>query len=421
MISNYKFTENAFLPKTVTIPLVQDKDSICNPVIKPGEVVREGQLIAKSELSEIHSPVPGTVTDIHPVRCPNGKIEKAIIIKTQGSFDYLGKKLNEEKWESLSPASIEQKLSEKGILNTFSCTKPEALTDQIKKILRNRTRTIVVRLFDEDTLRISDSLMTKFYFDKIKTGAAILAKTIDADGILYVLSAKDLKEMELENNEKQGIYYLGTKIKKYTTGFKREIISLFDKTLKKSCKLSISRKDIFIDSYTLIDIYNAVVYGLPVLTRTINIAGNCLSASCFLNVRLGFTLKELIIQLGGFIKPPKTIIINGRICGNAVTSLDIPITKYVKSVEFLSKSYMTDSQVYSCVKCGLCRNKCPVRLAPDILYEYVLKKTDIPQAFLNTATMCINCGICNTYCQSRIPLCQTITMIKYKTEQNNGK
>ena len=417
MISNYKFTENAFLPKTVTIPLVQEKDSICVPVIKPGEQVKEGQLIAHSDYSDIHSPIPGTVTDITPVRCPDGKIEKAIIIQTHGSFTYLGKKLTEEKWESLSPASIEKNLSSKGIINTFSCSKPISLTDQIKKILRNKTRAIVVRLFDEDTFRISDQLMTQFYFEKVYTGAKILAKAIEADGIVFVLSYKDIKNLNLENDEKQNIYYLGTKINKYTNGFKRELISLFDKTIKKTCRFSVTRKDIFIDSYTLLDIYNAVVSDLPVLSRCVHFTGNCLTASCFLNVRIGFTLKDLIIQFGGFIKQPGSIIINGKIVGNALTSLDVPITKYVKSVEFFSKANLTDSQVYSCVKCGVCRNSCPVHIAPDVLFEYVLKKTDIPQAFLQMSTLCINCGICNTVCQARIPLCQTITMIKYKTEQ----
>ena len=61
MIQNYKYTQNAFLPKIVTIPLVQEKNIHCKPVIKIGEIVQEGQVIASSEFSSIHSPVPGTI------------------------------------------------------------------------------------------------------------------------------------------------------------------------------------------------------------------------------------------------------------------------------------------------------------------------------------------------------------------------
>ena len=419
MIHSYKYTENAFLPKTVTIPLVQERDVYCKPVIKIGEEVEEGQVIASSDVSVIHSPIPGTVRDSCSINCPDGKIEKALVIDMHGSFSYLGKKHEQVEWRSLSPASIEQKLSDKGIVNIFSCTKSVPLTEQIKVFIRKKTKTIVVRLFDEDTKRITDSLMTQFYFDQITEGAKILAKTTEADGIVFVLSNKDIKARKLENDEKQNIYYLGLDIKKYTNGFKHGIINSFNKSMSKSCPLTVTRNDFFIDSYTLYDVYNAVVYDMPVLSRHINFTGNCINASSFLNVRLGFTLRDVVQQMGGFTKKLQAVIINGKICGNSVNSLDIPVTKYVKSVEFLSKNYTTDSQVYSCIKCGECRFRCPVNIAPDILYEYALKKSDVPEKFLETAMLCINCGLCNTVCQARIPLCQVITMIKNKMDNKD--
>lgn len=419
MIPNYKFTENAFLPKSVTIPLVQEKNIICKPVIKPGEIVTEGQIIASSEFSHIHSPVPGTVKEIISVHCPDGKIEQAIVINTKGSFSYLGKKTKEENWTSLSPVNLEKQIADKGIVNTFSCTKTVPLTQQITEILKNKNKTIVARLFDEDSLRISDSLMTQFYFDKIKEGAKILAKIIDADGILFVMNSKDIKLKELENDTKQNFFYMGVNIKKYITGFKYGIIQNFNKSLKKTCSFSVTKNDLFIDSYTLYDIYNAVVNNVPVLARPVHFTGNCIPVSCFLNVRTGFLLKDIINQLGGFVKTPSAIIINGKICGNSINSLDIPITKYVKSVEFVSKANTTDSQVYTCIKCGSCRYKCPVKLAPDILFEYVYKRTQIPETFIKTASLCINCGLCNTVCQARIPLCQVITMLKNSMEDSD--
>ena len=419
MTQNYKYTENAFLPKTVTIPLVQEKNVFCKPVIKIGETVKEGQIIASSDFSSIHSPIPGNVKGILSIHCPNGKIEQSIQIETKGSFSYLGKKLEAKDWRELSPAALEKKLADKGIVNTFSCTKSVALPLQIKQIIQNKTKVIIVRLFDEDIHRISDSLMTQFYFEQIKEGASILAKIIDADGILFVVNSKDIKNRQLEDDPKHNVYYMGVTPKKYLTGFKYGIINNYKKTMSKNCSLEITKNDFFIDSYTLYDIYNAVVYDVPVMSRHIHFTGNCLTASCFLNVKYGFLLKDLVTQLGGFIKNPAAVIVNGKLCGNSVNSLEIPITKYVKSVEFISKANTTDSQVYSCIKCGACRYKCPVNIAPDILYDYVYKRTDIPLSFLKTSTLCINCGLCNTVCQARIPLCQTITMLKNKLEQSD--
>ena len=275
MIHNYKYTENAFLPRTVIMPLVQEKDNICKPVIKIGEEVREGQVIASSETSVIHSPIPGTVSDLCSVHNPDGKIEKALVINLKGSFSYLGKKQKKEEWKSLSPATLERKLDQKGIVNIFSTTKCQPLTEQIKDILRRKSRTIVVRLFDEDIHRYSDSLITHFYVDQVMEGAKILAKIIDADGILFVMNANDITERNLENDEKQNIWYMGVDSRKYINGFKLEIIANFNKSMRKTCKFSVTRKDIFIDAYTLLDVYNAVVYDVPVLTRHVHFSGKC--------------------------------------------------------------------------------------------------------------------------------------------------
>ena len=417
MIHNYTNTQNAFLPKTVVIPLVQEKNSLCKPVIKVGEIVSEGQIIASSKTSTIHSPVPGTVNDICPVHCPDGKIENALKISTKGSFSYLGKVFKPEQWQNLSPASLERKLDDKGILNTFSCTHPLSVTNQIKNSARLKNLNLVVRLFDEDTQRISDSLMTNFYFDQIKEGAQILAKILEADSIIFVMNPKDIKERNLENDEKHKVYYYGLNPKKYLNGFKYKIITSFNKTMYKTTGIKLLKTDFYSDPYTMYDIYNAVVYDIPVMTQTVHFTGNCIRASCFLSVRIGFTLKELVNQLGGLIKTPGAIIINGKNCGSSVNWMDVPVTKAVKSIEFVSKANTTDSQVYTCVKCGACRYNCPVNIAPDMLYEYVLKHLPMPQEFIRTATLCINCGKCNKVCQARIPLCQVITLLKDKLDE----
>jgi Na+-translocating ferredoxin:NAD+ oxidoreductase RnfC subunit len=55
-----------------------------------------------------------------------------------------------------------------------------------------------------------------------------------------------------------------------------------------------------------------------------------------LNVRIGQTIGDVINKIGGFSKYPSKIIINGESYGNVVSSFDVTITKYVKSVSFVS-------------------------------------------------------------------------------------
>ena len=81
-------------------------------------------------------------------------------------------------------------------------------------------------------------------------------------------------------------------------------------------------------------------------------------------------------------------------------------------MEFISKTKITDSQIYSCVNCGNCRYVCPSRISPDILYSYAVNFKEIPEVLKNTVQDCEECGSCNTVCPARLPLSKTISYLK---------
>ena len=207
VIKNYSYTQNAFLSKVVTIPLIQEYGSSYRVLVKPGDVVQEGEKIAVSEKTDvyptyIHSSVPGTVTEIVSCTLLNGKQEFAVRIKFGGSFKYLGKKLPEENESLLTPASITDSLLDKGVINTFDITKPESLGYQIRRM--KKCGCIAVRMFDEDPYRITDSLVAKFNLEKIIRASRLLAKALNAGGVVLAIDQKiqnkaSLKEFESDD------------------------------------------------------------------------------------------------------------------------------------------------------------------------------------------------------------------------------
>ena len=160
------------------------------------------------------------------------------------------------------------------------------------------------------------------------------------------------------------------------------------------------------------EVYKAVICSVPSISHLVHFSGNCLYSSCLLDVKIGTTLNDIVKQIGGFVKEPSVIVINGLIYGNSVESLNVPVTKSVKSVEFISKTKITDSQIYSCVNCGNCRYVCPSRISPDILYSYAVNFKEIPEVLKNTVQDCEECGSCNTVCPARLPLSKTISYLK---------
>lgn len=412
-IKDYNFSENAFLPHYVTVPLSQEYDRNFKVQVKAGDEVSEGQVIAVSEEgTQIHSPVPGKVIEIVPCVCPNGKQEHAVKIKFGGTFKYLGKKIQEKEITSISPAEIITKLIENGVANTFDVSRPENLGLEIKKHQKGKYNVLIVRLFDEDIFRITDSLMTKFYFDQVIMGTKYIVKALKASSILFVVDQKNNISDKIIAAKIPDSYILSMTVKKYSTAFKRGIISSFNKSMRKTCNFVVTRNDLFVDSTTMYEVYKAVVCEIPSISHHVHFSGNCINSSCLLDVKIGTSIKDIVSQIGGFSKSPSQVIINGLLNGVSVPSLDVPVTKYVKSIAFLSKDKITDKQIYTCINCGSCRSACSVGISPDILYSNAINFLQIPIEHAVSAVTCIECGICNTVCPSRLPLSQTISILK---------
>jgi len=244
-------------------------------------------------------------------------------------------------------------------------------------------------------------------------GARIIAKTINAEGIVFAIDQKFFDLSIFSKPEYQDIKALEMNIRRYPCGTPREIVSAFDRgPLKKSCNFALSKKDLFVDSSTMYEVYKSEILSMPSIDKYVHFTGDCLNVSCLLEVKLGTKLADIISQIGGFEKEPSLVVINGLLCGNSIHDLNTPITKYVKSVEFISKNRNTDEQIHSCINCGNCRFTCPAKLSPDILYNNTVNQKLLSEKFTVSSLACIECGLCNTVCPARLPLCQIITLLK---------
>lgn len=421
-LKDFNFYGTAFLPKIAIVPLSHEKNCSCKCLVSPGDTISEGDIIARPSSGEgykavIHSPIPGKVLDIISTACPNGNLENAVRIKLGGQFSYTGKPSVINDWHAFSASSIVTKITEYGIINTFVSYEPSSLGEQIKKQAKREKKSLIVRFFDEDFTRIADSLYTKFFFDEILQGIEIVSKAMDANEVIFVVDNKFKKTQFDYFSRFPNGHILEVNSNKYPSGFKREITSSFNKIFKKQNDLSISEEDLFVDSGTMYEVFKAIVTGVPSISKFIHFSGKCLHASCFMDVKIGYTIKDLVEQIGGFKEQPALVVINGLICGYTVNSMDIPITKYVKSVEFVSEFKRTDYHIYSCVGCGNCRYACSEKISPDVLYNYMTNNKIVSDNYIHSALFCTECGLCNTVCPSRLPLCQTISVLKEKLER----
>jgi len=162
---------------------------------------------------------------------------------------------------------------------------------------------------------------------------------------------------------------------------------------------------------TMVGLYKAIKYNMPVIKRFITITGDGIKNPMNFRVRVGTSVRDLLSQYcGGYIHPEKdkVFIIGGPMMGNSVPSDDIIITKTVTSIIILDKEEQVEQP---CVRCGSCVLSCPVHLEPVQIMNAV-KSLDKERIKMLNPLRCIECGLCAYSCTSKIQVTDYIRRAK---------
>ena len=160
---------------------------------------------------------------------------------------------------------------------------------------------------------------------------------------------------------------------------------------------------------TLAAVYDAVRANVPLLERYVAVGGSAVKRPAVLRLRIGARIGDAIAECGGFLEEPRRIVVGSPLTGNAVSDLDVPVTKTTFAVAALTDCQIRGSVVRACINCGSCRRVCPVGLDPERLHKLALLGL-YEQAKSDGALSCHGCGCCATVCPSRLPLRATIAL-----------
>ncbi|MDD4321209.1 MAG: electron transport complex subunit RsxC [Acidaminococcaceae bacterium] len=404
-------------PDFVYLPLSMHIGAPAQPVVKLGDKVKMGQVIATAGgfvSSSIHASISGMVTGFQKRYLPNGMMSNCIVIKNDG-LDTLSEDIKPREESEITPDLIRKQLQEKGIVGMGGATFPTHVKYAPPKDCPAIDTIILNGIECEPYVTSDHRVLLEYPLEIIQ-------------GLKYFMLASGAKKgvIAIEDNKPDAIALLTNLVEKepnievlvcaekYPQGSEKQLVyastgrTIPDRGLPAAVGVVVD------NVATAVATSRAIKENMPLIERVVTISGNAVNKPGNYLVRLGTLYSHVVEKAAdGYKGDLARIISGGPMMGFAVNSLDFPIIKGSGAVLlFNHESGFAHVPVEeTCVRCGHCVDVCPMFLEPTVIVQDV-KKRNWDDAANASIHACIECGSCAFQCPAHIPLVQYIRMGK---------
>ena len=420
-LSADKPIEELPLPKSVFIPVAQHIGAPATPVVKRGEEVKVGQLIAKSSSfvsTNIHSSVSGKVKKIDFSADSSGYPKQGVQIDVDGDewMDEIDRSEQLVKEFNLEAQEIVSKIQEAGIVGLGGATFPTHVKLVPPKGMK--AEVLLINGVECEPYLTSDHRLMLEKADEILTGTKLLMKALKVEKAVIGIENNKPDAIQLLSKkckDHQGISVAALKVK-YPQGGEKQLIKAVTGKEVPSGALPIAVGAVVSNVGTAFAVYEAVQKNKPLFERVITITGKGVEKPSNFKVRVGTPTSALVEAAGGLPENTGKVISGGPMMGRAVPSLDIPVTKGTSGILLMINEESKRGESNPCIRCSRCTGVCPMGLEPYFL-RTVSEKELFERAEENRIMDCIECGSCSFTCPSNLPLLDYIRFGKGKVGQ----
>lgn len=402
------------LPKgELVYPLSQHIGAPAEPVVAVGDTVLRGQKIAEANgfvSAPIYSSVSGTVKAIEPRRVPVGDMVKSIVIESDGEMKEV-EYVETKDVSALSREEIINKIQEAGIVGMGGAGFPTHVKLSPKE--PDKIEYIIANCAECEPYLTSDYRIMLEMPEKLVGGMRIALQLFpNAKGVFGVEDNKpDCIEKLRELTKDEPRMEVAALQTKYPQGGERQLIYAVTKRAINSKMLPADVGCIVNNVESLVETYNAVVLGKPLLNRIFTVTGNAVAEPRNYNVCLGSSYGELLEASGGFKEECKKMISGGPMMGFALFDVNVPITKTSSALLCMTRDEVSEYEPTACINCGRCVEACPELLIPSRLADFAERaQSDVFEKWHGLE--CVECGSCSYVCPAKRPLAQSVKTMK---------
>ena len=399
------------VPAEVSIPMSMGIGAPAKPVVQKGDHVRVGQLIAEPGgfvSSPIYASVSGDVKSIGSMVATSGARMQAITIASDGL---------QEPWEGITPpqvtdtASFVAAVRDSGVVGLGGAGFPTAVKLTVKDL--SAVDYVLINGAECEPYITSDTRTMLDEADSIREGVLLLKKFMEAKRILFGIESNKpqcVEKMRAVTGDIDGVEVVSLPAKYPQGGEKVLIYNLTGRTVPEG-KLPLDVGVIVINCTTLAAIAKYVKTGMPLVSKTVTVAGSAVKEPKNVIAPIGSPMSALIDFCGGFREEPKKILYGGPMMGIAVDGTDTPLLKTTNAVLAFGAKEAEPPVTTSCIRCGRCVSSCPMHLMPlELETAFTLNKPELLKK--GKVNLCMECGSCAFACPAKRPLVQTMTLAK---------
>lgn len=407
-------------PKEVVLPLSQHLGAPAKPIVRVGDRVERGDLIAEPSgmvSAPVHASVSGVVQEIGLWPHPNGALAPAIRIEVAPYSPQVPRPRLVPDWQSLETKDISEAIRRAGIVGLGGAAFPAAVKinppkeDQIDVLLVNGCECEPYLTADQ---RVMIEQPARVFF-----GIRILLKALGIRRAIVGVEANKpdaIAALEAARPTDLDVRVQALSVK-YPQGAEKMLIKALTDREVPSGKLPSSIGALVQNVTTVSMIGEVFETGLPLIERIVTVTGRGITKPGNWIIPFGTKLRDILEVCGGFTRDAQEVVLGGPMMGIAQGNLDAPILKGTGGVLVLTRDECRTKDTYPCIRCGHCLDACPIFLNPQLLGS-LAKAERYAEMLDQNLNDCMLCGCCSYVCPSNIPLSQLFMVAKTYLRKN---
>jgi len=406
-LSATKPIQNAPLLETYKVIMHQNIGAPPELVIKKGDVVKKGELLAKATgfvSVPLHAPTSGTIKAIDKCPGPTGLAVPAIEITADGE-DVWGSPFEPiADWANTDPAELKQRVWDAGVVGMGGAGFPMHV--KLSPPEGKKIDTLILNGAECEPYLTADHRLMLEQAEEVALGAAIVARILGLEtAIIGVEDNKpDAIKMLEEVAGKYNVRVQSLPVN-YPQGAERQLIYAITGREVPIGKLPMDVSCVVQNVASAVAVADAVVKGLPSIERITTVTGKPVVNPGNWRFRIGTPIEKALELVGGVNEQPAKLLLGGPMMGIAQNSLGVTVMKNTSGILLIAADEVSLYTSEPCIRCGRCVEVCPMSILPATISQAVENKRFDWAEELNVQA-CIECGSCSYVCPSHRPLNQ---------------